>query len=98
MLRKIGKNRNLTPWDPVVNRFEHVCSDGRHMWGSGGDSWGGSLYQEVPCLEAAGGFLCSEVPCLERGRLVSVGLYSEVQCIMGNGHMGTLCGQNDGQT
>ena len=84
--------------DPVVNRFEQVCSDGRHMLGNGGDSGGGSLYQEVPCLEGAGGFLCSEVSCLERGRLVPVGLYSEVQCIMGNGHMGTPCGQNDGQT
>ena len=26
------------------------------------------------------------------------GLYSKVQCIMGNGHMGTPWRQNDGQT
>ena len=25
-------------------------------------------------------------------------LYSEVQCMMSNGHMGTPCGQNDRQT
>ena len=43
------------------------------------------LYSEVPCFVFFKGGLYSEVPCLGRGSL-----NSEVQCIMGNGHMGPL--------
>ena len=38
----------------------------------GGAGTGGGLYNEVPCQEGVG----------------TGALYSEVQCIMGNGHMG----------
>ena len=37
-------------------------------------------------LAGAGRFLSSEVPCLEER---AGALYSKVQCIMGNGHMGS---------
>ena len=35
----------------------------------------------------------SEIPCLEGGTGARWSLNSEVQCIMGNGHMEPLCGQ-----
>ena len=58
-----------------------------HVWGGTGGvpmshvgwNWG---CPHVSCFGRAG-----HVPCLEGARMGD--LYSEVQCIMGNGHMGT---------
>ena len=81
---------------PVVNNFEQVSSDGHQMSLAGTGvpvmresmSGGDSLYSEVPCPEVG----------LEGGGAVGGGLLSEVQCIMGNVHMGLPsqpCGEND---
>ena len=47
-------------------------------------STAGVVSTQLPC---PGG---TQAPCPGEG-----GLYSEVQCIMGNGHMGSPCGQTD---
>ena len=67
---------------PQVNKLEQVSIDGHQM----------SLAVVglgVPCLMSGGG------PGSGGGR---TGLYSEVQCIMDNGHIVTPCEQNGGQT
>ena len=61
-----------------MNKFEQVSRDGLQMSLAGG--WGGSLDL---CLGVRPGL--GRVPWPHVGG----GLYSEVQCIMGNGHMGT---------
>ena len=60
---------------PQVNKFEKVSSDGHQM-----PLAGRSLSSEVPWGQNFG----SETR-------TSVGLYSEVQCIMGNDHMDHPC-------
>ena len=64
-----------------MNKFEQVSSDGHQMSLAGV----GAGARGVPCLEGAWGRgqRGSHVPCLERR-----GLYNEVHCIMGKGHMG----------
>ena len=61
---------------PQVNKFEQVSSDDHQM--SLVEGW------RVPCLMLRG--LGPEGARAMRG----ASLYSEVQCIMGNGHMGPL--------
>ena len=69
----------------IKDKLEQVSSDGHQM------SLAGGQFQESPCL-------------MSEGRGVGAGqgggegvLYSEVHCIMGNGHMGTSQ-QSDKQT
>ena len=76
--------------DPDVNNFEHIFSGGHQISlagvGSEGLMSGGLRTRGDPCL-------------ISRSREGLGGLYSEVQCIMGNGEMGTqLCEQTDRQT
>ena len=66
-----------------MNKFDQASSGGHQMsLGGWGQGW------EVPC--PGGGRVI-----LQGGPMSKGGLYSEVQYIMGNGHMGLPCGQND---
>ena len=58
---------------------------------SGGrDRAGGSLYSKIPGPEGRLGLELGG-PYIVRSHVrIGGSLYSEVQCIMGNGHMGTL--------
>ena len=51
-----------------------------------------SLYSEVPCPGGRGlGGVCTVRSNVQgNGLELGVSLYGEVQCILGNGHMGTL--------
>ena len=68
-----------------MNKFEQVSSDGHQML---------LIRKGSRCTEKSGGgggFLHSEVPRRGDGwRGGCLALYSEVQCIMGNGHMPPL--------
>ena len=68
---------------PQMNNFEQVSSDGNQMspGGSMSDIKGGGAGPLGPMSDVQGGKdLCQG--CQGTG-----GLYNEVQCIMGNGHM-----------
>ena len=72
-------------WCPKVNKFEQVSSDGNQMSLAGGDG--------APCPVR----FYSQAPKVScPGLGWGGGLYNEVQCIMGNGHMGpSPCGETD---
>ena len=65
---------------PQINKFEQLSNDGHQMSLAGkagvvgwGERQGQGWGSRLPCLMPGGGG----------------GLYSEIQCIMGNGHTGT---------
>ena len=76
---------------PGVNNFEKVYSDGHKMSLAGGL---GPAEFHVQCLGGAGTRWdpMSDVQGLD----LEVGLYSEIQCITSDGHMGIhFCEQTD---
>ena len=82
---------------PQVNKFEQISSLGHQLSLGGGPRtvrshvWGGGRVGMVPVLV---GF-----PCRVWGGLGPVGaLYVEVQCIMGNCHIGTPVGRQTDTT
>ena len=92
-------------WGPVqwgpISKFEHVSSDDHKVSLAGGARARLGGYH-VSCLGGGQGW---ELPCLMSGVSGGTGaepgggfMYSEVQCIMGNGHMGHPCGQTEWQT
>ena len=70
-------------------------------WPPGVNSRGLGLEWRVPCLMSGRGpGLGVTMSRVWQGELEPGGgsMYSEVQCIMGNGHMGHPCGQTEWQT
>ena len=78
-------------WRPQVNKFELVSINGHWMSLTVGTRAGA----EGPILDIWRGGWAREVPCLMSRVVGPGGLYSEVDYIMDNGHMGIPCGPND---
>ena len=76
-------------WDPQVNKFERISSDGHQMSLSGAGPGPGGPMSDVWGWgeERVGGTMSDG---LKLGEGTEAGGVSEIQCIMDNSHMGTL--------
>ena len=81
--------------DPEVNNLEQVSTDGHQMSLAERGRASLALYSELPCRGGGGSWLGDPA---QRAPISRVGaLYSDVQCIMGNGHIGSSYEQTDRQ-
>ena len=76
---------------PQVNAFEQVYGLGHHTSLPGGSC---TVMTKLNETEDVRGTLYSEVPYPGEGQ-VGGSLFGELQCIIGNGHMGPCCEQTD---